>query len=106
MCVSLYQGENVWLEPGKEYLKRVLPMSEGDETSIVFSGLPIDQEFALQVVHDRNSNGELDFQWFPPKPEEGVGVSNNNFRMGPPDYEAATFRLEVDAKTLLIDMRY
>jgi uncharacterized protein (DUF2141 family) len=106
LILSLYQGKEAWLEPGAEHSRRILPIPASGTLTTTFSSLLVGQEFAVQVIHDRNENGVLDFQWFPPKPKEGVGVSNNSFRMGPPDYDVAKFILKGDTKTLTINMHY
>lgn len=106
LIVSLYSGKDNWLKAERASARQTLPVVAASDIQIIFQELPLDREFAVQVVHDRNSNGELDFQWFPPKPKEGVGVSHNTFRMGPPDYAAAKFELQESAKTITIDMHY
>ena len=41
-----------------------------------------------------------------PKPKEGVGVTNNTFRAGPPEYEKAKFILIQPIVELTIVMKY
>ena len=106
LIIDLYRGEENWLEPGREFAQKVLHVSKSNEMQVVFTDMPYHQEFAVQVYHDQNSNGELDFQRFPPKPKEGVGVSNNRFRLGPPYYEAAKISLKQKTTTIQINLRY
>lgn len=106
MVVKLYQGEEQWLEPGKEFLTKALPVTGTDELRAVFSDLPYNKDVAIHVFHDKNKNGELDFRWFPPKPAEGVGVSNNMLKMGKPAYAKAKISLKEQQTTLQINMQY
>ncbi len=106
LILNLYQGEENWLESGREFSKKILKVSKDDEMQTIFTDIPYYQSFAIQVFHDRNNNGKLDFQWFPPKPEEGVGVSNNQFRKGPPDYNEAKIYLKKKVTITQINMHY
>ena len=106
LIVYLYQGENNWLESELAFQNQIINVTENDALTIRLTDVPLDQAFAIQIIHDRNSNGVLDFQWFPPKPEEGVGVSNNKFRMGPPDYNDAKIILNEQTMTIQINMHY
>jgi uncharacterized protein (DUF2141 family) len=106
LIVYLYQGENNWLESELAFYDQIIRVTENDALTIRLTDIPLGQAFAVQIIHDRNSNGTLDFQWFPPKPEEGVGLSNNKFRMGPPDYDDAKIILNKQTKTIQIDMHY
>ena len=106
IVVNLYQGEKRWLEPGKEFLTKALPITGTGELQAVFPDVPYNQEVAIHVFHDQNKNGKLDFRWFPPKPAEGVGVSNNMLRMGKPEYAKAKISLKEQQTTLQINMQY
>ena len=34
---------------------------------IILTDVPLNQAVAIEVIHDRNNNGKLDFQWVPAK---------------------------------------
>ena len=106
LLINLYRGEENWLKFGHEFLKKTSGIPAGDKMHIILTDVPLNQAVAIEVIHDRNNNGKLDFQWFPPKPKEGVGVSNNTFRMGPPDYNKAKIYLMEKATTIEINMHY
>ncbi len=58
-------------------------------------------KYAVQVMHDANSNGELDVNFFG-IPTEAYGFSNNAMgSFGPPKLEDQLFELE-DSKTITI----
>jgi uncharacterized protein (DUF2141 family) len=79
---------------------------QSDSITVTFVGLPRGP-YAVQVLHDENENGKLDFRWFPfPKPKEGAGVSNNNHRMGKPSYEKAEFTVDKPSVVVQIQLRY
>jgi len=106
LIVSLYSGEQEWLEKDLELRKIVRPISSDMNLIFEFQGLKLSNSYAVQVIHDKNENGKMDFQWLPPKPAEGTGVSNNVVRMGPPDYESARINLSQELTTLTIAMVY
>ncbi|MDA3887089.1 MAG: DUF2141 domain-containing protein [Candidatus Delongbacteria bacterium] len=62
--------------------------------------------YAITILHDENSNEELDKTWYG-KPTEGFGISNNvKTRFGPPSYEESTVRIIKDPTELKIKMKY
>ena len=106
LVAILYRGQDGWMDPDSAYARREVTASS-DSIDIVFSKVPFDSTYAAQILHDKNGNGKLDFRKFPfPKPKEGVGVSNNTFRMGPPDYRKARFSVNDRETRLVIRMRY
>lgn len=105
LIIKLYQGEKNWLELGKELSQQAFPIAGRQEIRTLFIGLPYGEDIAVQVLHDENDNREVDFQWFPPKPKEGIGVSNNQFRLGPPSYSDAKVHIQ-EMHTLTINMHY
>lgn len=106
LILNLYQGEENWLESGKQVQSLEFPIANKNELQAVFNDLPYQQGMAIQVIHDSNSNGKMDFQWFPPKPKEGVAVSNNHFRVGPPLYEKAKIFINKSPMPIEIRLRY
>ncbi len=105
MLVTLFKGEENWLDQEKYFEQRKIDLNNEESLSLAFENLTPGLEYAVSVTHDANRNGKMDFQFFPPKPKEGVGVSNNIFRMGPPDYKKAKLLLS-DDKTIEINLRY
>lgn len=60
-----------------------------------FSGVP-NGTYAIAVYHDLDSNGELNSNWVG-MPKEPYGFSNDaKGRMGPPDFEDASFEVVSD----------
>ena len=106
IVAGLFKGKDGWLDLNKALLKKTLKAAS-DSLAVVFDGVPYDSTYAVEVIHDKNENGKLDFRKFPyPRPTEGAGVSNNKFRMGPPDYEKARFALSAASTSVRIKMRY
>ena len=106
LVILLFNNEDSWLEADQYYkMISVQPLKETHE--IVFENIPIGSDYAIEVIHDENNNLKMDMRILPyPKPKEGVGVSNNTFRAGPPDYEKAKFSLNQPATKLIIKMKY
>lgn len=106
LLVALYRGEDGWLELDSATALKIIPVTQ-DTLSVTFEHEPYDTSYAIQVIHDKNQNGKFDMRWFPyPKPKEGAGVSNNNIRRGPPEYDKARFALIGPTKTLRIWLQY
>lgn len=101
MVATLFQGEEGWLEE-EGAIARVTGPVEGDTLELKFEGVPYEDSYAIQAFHDANRNGKLDFRRIIPIPKEGVGVSNNHTRMGPPKYDKAEF--PVDRKTIALEI--
>ncbi len=58
-------------------------------------------DYAIVVLHDKNSNGKMDFEESG-MPKEDYGSSNNNMRMGPPNFTDAKFTVENKSLDLTI----
>ena len=62
--------------------------------------------YALAVIHDENTNEELDRNWVG-YPQEGFGVSNNpTIHWQKPKFEEAVFSLNKQDLTISIMMNY
>jgi len=106
VIIALYNNNDNWLDLSGSFSRKTIPV-ESDSLITIFEDVPYDSTYAIQVIHDKNRNGKLDFRKFPfPKPKEGAGVSNNNRRLGPPEYIKAKFELSSESVLLRIDMYY
>lgn len=106
LIVALFNAEGSWPKHDTALRRKVMTVT-GSTMQIIFEQIATDHKYAIQVLHDRNRNDKLDFRWFPyPKPKEGVGVSNNNRRIGPPSYEKALFQVKGPETTLTIQLGY
>ena len=80
-----------------------VPAQEG-KTILKFENIPYG-DYALSILHDKNSNGSLDTNLFG-YPQEGYGVSNNSTStFSIPTYEEAHFEFKEDIKKILIHLR-
>lgn len=104
--VALFRSNAGWPKFSNAWKIRIL--TELDQRVIVrFTDLPFAENYAVEVHHDENDNGKFDMRWFPyPRPKEGVGVSNNKFGIGPPDFADARFALDRPEKSIKILMHY
>ncbi|MFC1551554.1 DUF2141 domain-containing protein [Candidatus Latescibacterota bacterium] len=76
-----------------------------DSVSVTIPNIPY-KDYAVSVLHDENSNGELDTNWIG-LPKEGVGVSNNvKSKLGPPKYKDAKFNHNTKKLKLNIEINY
>ncbi|PLW95026.1 MAG: hypothetical protein C0591_11565 [Marinilabiliales bacterium] len=106
LVILLFNSEDSWLE-ADQYYKIIKVSPSKERQKIIFENIPFGSEYAIEVIHDENGNLKMDMRILPyPKPKEGVGVSNNIFRAGPPEYEKAKFSLDQPTVTLTIQMKY
>ncbi len=105
IVATLYRGEDTWLKPDQALAVIKGPV-KGDSAELKFEDVELGHGYAIQVFHDANRNGKLDFRRVIPIPTEGVGVSNNHERMGPPKYDKAEFKPNENAFKLEIILRY
>ena len=96
--------------------KKGFPDSTGDaalmlsgkinEKSAEFSFKVRPGMYAISVLHDENSNGQMDKTWYG-KPTEGIGSSNNpKVGSGPPKFEESAVNLDGNNNHLKIKLRY
>jgi len=104
--VALFQGEEAWPKLKNAFqLKQVSPTAE--QMSVQYPDLAYADNYAVEIHHDENGNGKFDMRWLPyPRPKEGVGVSNNTFGFGHPDFSDARFSFRSPEKKIQIKMRY
>ncbi len=71
----------------KKYYRLIsVPANEDGQVEAFFEGLP-EGQYSVSVIHDENSNGELDKNLIG-VPKEGFGFSNNKMgTFGPPSYK-------------------
>lgn len=106
LVVALFDTEGSWPKHDSVLSLKTIIVS-GAAMQTEFDSIKLNSSYAVQVLHDKNSNGKLDFRWFPfPKPTEGVGVSNNNRRLGPPSFEKALFQTDDETTTISIQLDY
>ncbi len=106
IIINIYNDENDWNNPEQVFRQKIVTKLSSKMT-IKIDSLEISKDYAVQVIHDANENNELDFRKFPfPKPKEGVGLSNNKFRFGPPRFKDAQFILESTEQEIRIEMQY
>ncbi|MCU0611417.1 MAG: DUF2141 domain-containing protein [Candidatus Eisenbacteria bacterium] len=100
------KDEASWPDADQAFARLVSPVVS-DSAVFTFDPVPFDSSYAIQVFHDRNQDGKIDFRKLPfPKPKEGVGISHNTCRMGPPDYRKARVTVTGKTMTLRIELRY
>ena len=62
--------------------------------------------YAAQAFHDEDDNGRLD-RTLLGLPKEAMGFSNNApMRMGPPSFDAASFKVGTEDRTIGFSLRY
>ena len=104
--VAVFDSKDSWPK-----LDRALRLEKvkltGGKLDVTFRDLP-PGIYAVEVIHDENSNGKLDMRWLPyPKPKEGAGASNGaQPGMGPPAWSDARFRLTDKGGFVPIEVKY
>ena len=104
--IALFRGEQGWPKLKNAFRQQQIAANQ-KQLEVRFSNLPYADNYAIEVHHDENGNGKFDMRWLPyPRPKEGVGVSNNIFGFGHPDFTDARFPISQPQQTLLIEMHY
>ncbi|MGY5451419.1 DUF2141 domain-containing protein [Agarivorans sp. MS3-6] len=100
----------VW-DSDESYLKqplliKMIPAKNANNAVLRFTvshSLP--SECAINVFHDKNSNGQLDTNWLG-IPNEPTGMSNNaKGRLGPPSYQEAKISLSGQEQVFTIKIK-
>ncbi len=103
--VSLYNAKKGFPGKHEHAFANELKKITSTEDKVVFKNIPYGT-YAVSIIHDANSNGKLDTNFFG-IPKEGVGVSNNpKIGMGGPKYKDSEFTLDTKQLDLTIPMRY
>lgn len=90
--VTLFDSEGNWLKDGQ---KQEVSIDNSTEVKVAFKNLP-KGTYAVAVIHDANSNGELDTGAFG-IPTEAYGFSNDARGMfGPADFDESQFELNAN----------
>ncbi|HIP49447.1 MAG TPA: DUF2141 domain-containing protein [Lutibacter sp.] len=78
-----------------KYYKKFSSSIASNKATITFDSLP-QGKYAINIIHDENSNGKIDMGFLLPK--EGIGFSNfkklNIFNR--PNFSKASFKLDTD----------
>lgn len=99
ISVVLYDVEENFLKKGKVVTGKV---TSKEAKTLVFEGLT-DGTYAVSVIHDRNSSGDLDKGMFG-IPVEPYGFSNDaTGSFGPPSFEDSAFEFST-SKTIEITL--
>jgi len=85
----------------------VLMLNENIQGKIVKFSFKIKSgKYAISILHDANSDGEMDKTWYG-KPKEGFGVSNNpEVGFSQPDFEESAVNLDENNNYLVIRLNY
>ena len=90
VSAGLYNSADGWTKPGSQVAGARTEVNGQSTVDIVFSNVP-PGKYALAIMHDANSNDEMDTN-FVGFPKEGYSFSNNVFgRLGPPKFDDASF---------------
>lgn len=104
--IALFRGEQGWPKL-KNAFRQQRHVASQQQLAIRFTDLPYSDDYAIEVHHDENDNGKFDMRWLPyPRPKEGVGVSNNSFGIGHPDFADARFPISQPEQQLRIQLNY
>jgi uncharacterized protein (DUF2141 family) len=99
--VAIFNDEPTFLK--KPFIGKLVKAGKG-EVHVVFD-VP-DGVYAIGVIHDENTNGELDSNIIG-IPREGFGFSNDAMGMfGPPGFDKCKFEVKKEAKKVKVTMKY
>ncbi len=88
-----------FLAKGKKLLRHEVPVEDHEQTTCV--ALPLDGDYALVVMLDRNANGKADFF------TEGFGFSRDpELNLAPPDHEETVFSVPLGVTDMTVTLKY
>ncbi|MEI6651854.1 MAG: DUF2141 domain-containing protein [Chlorobiaceae bacterium] len=103
--VSLYNSKKGFPGKHENACANQLKKITSTEDKVVFNNIPYGT-YAVSIMHDENSNGKLETNFFG-IPKEGVGVSNNpKIGMGGPKFKDSEFILDTKQLELTVAMKY
>ena len=91
ICLTFFSSEDGFpTEPDKAVAKSCQKVATETQEFVVPLAFG---DYAISVLHDANTNGSMDTNFFG-IPKEGVGASNNaKGSFGPPSFKDATFKV-------------
>lgn len=99
MSIALFSSEKEYSSKDTYTLAERVQITS-TEFSFTFPEVP-SGVYAVKIYHDVNSDEELDTNWIG-MPKEPFGFSNDaKGRMGPPSFEAASFKAQGDTKLVI-----
>ncbi len=105
VCVDLFDKKDGYPNKRKKALRKMCGKISNSQATVSFTNLS-KGKYAAFAFHDEDNNGSIKKNWIG-MPKEGVGASNNaKGRMGPPSFEAASFDVNKEKKTISIKLRY
>jgi uncharacterized protein (DUF2141 family) len=88
LLVSLYSSKEAFNHKETLQSRRLKIKDKTASTSL--DNIPAGT-YAIICLHDRNDNGQMDFNGY--MPEEAYGSSNNPVLMGPPQFDLSKFEV-------------
>lgn len=102
--IALFNQEEGFPGNSSKAYKLVTRPAKGGEVQLSFGSLPPGR-YAIAVLHDENSNGQLDTNMVG-YPKEGYGASNNNLPLfRAPNFGEAAFEVGKSEQSLIIRLR-
>lgn len=100
----LFKGKDGFPDENEKAFRKASVDANKGKTTFVFENVPYG-DYAISLLHDKNGNGEMDFN-FIGYPQEGYGISNNkNPGLSMPKYEDAHFTHQSHPNRILIHLR-
>lgn len=100
----LFKGKNGFPDEKEKAFRSASVDAQTGKSTLIFENIPFG-EYAISLLHDKNGNGKMDFN-FIGYPQEGYGISNNkNPGLSMPKYEDAHFTHQTNPNRILIHLR-
>ncbi len=105
MLVALFNSKDGFPDNPKKKYKGITSKIKDKKSEAVFTDIPFGV-YAVGILHDEDSDGEMKAGLFG-IPKEGYGSSNNaQGFMGPPKFDKAKFELISDSLSIRIKVNY
>lgn len=104
LIIFIFTGDGFPKRHEMAQLKFSYPVIESSAS--VEIQVPLEQSFAIKVLHDENGDGQVTKNWTGIIPHDGLGFSNGaRIRFGPPSFDDARIHYKYDL-TPTITLQY
>ena len=103
--VSLFASKEGFPEKSEKASNTISSKIKDQKSTVTFKNIPFGV-YAISIIHDENSNFQMDYSWLH-IPKEGYGASNNvTANLGPPKFNDAQFELNSGDISVNIKIQY
>ena len=101
LIIKLYHSEQNYRKT--TFRREVIDIAD-NPIHLTFDSIPYG-EYAISVIHDKNSNNKMDLHWFGMPSEDAASSNDAKGFMGPPKFKDAKFKVNEEVSIQRIKMK-